>query len=270
MSLRRASWWRTTVWGVLVLASLLLRWLAPGSAAGTAHEFQVGLAAGDEGEEDADAAWDERHPVYPEDLGDNDDGGMRMLQQEAERAAQFRAVCQHLFAELDDFYKAHQGSATTYFDLERFAVARLLHHFNMEVALLAQTPLQQNWLEVLYHKIRERAPSVLFTGWWDYWGDDDDDDGVGPTDDELEILLRLDPSPLQSAEMDAATGERVFDRDALLRQVLEPFRHRGAIPNVLGIVRRRILSPLETVSYAIPSTDNLQTLAHYAPLVELG
>jgi len=82
--------------------------------------------------------------------------------------------------------------------------------------------------------------------------------------------LRLDPSPLRSAELDPTSGERVFDRDALLRQVLEPFRHRGAIPRVLGTVSRTLLSPLETVSYAIPSTDNLQTLAHYAPLVEVG
>lgn len=212
------------------------------------------------------------------------------LEDELDRAVHFRAFLKRTYAQLDEFYYANAGRAT-HFDLQRHALRQWLRYFGMDPTATMDSDhhhqgqsLRDNWLETLYRKTTALAPTVLFSVWSDinvdallFANDDDDEDGGddhyggGPTDDELQILLALDPSPLRNAEFyDPETDELVLDRPQLLRQLLEPFRHRGAMPRSLAVAWRNLFLALETVSHAIPSTQNLELLSRYAPLIEVG
>jgi len=214
-----------------------------------------------------------------QDKDDSSDAASLMsLEDELERAAQFREFAQHLLAKLDDFYYrnvvgvAPVATALTHYDMQQYAVSEWLKYLHMDPAVLTADTVHENWLEQLYCKTQQLAPRVLFSVWHNV---DDSQQIIDleeqPNDFELQVLLALDPSPLKHANWDDATGELVFlDRAALVRQLLVPFRHRGHLPKLLETVYPHMLVPLETVSHAIPSTDNLQLLARYAPLIELG
>jgi hypothetical protein len=124
----------------------------------------------------------------------------------------------------------------------------------MDPGLITQTPLTSNWLEILYEKTKSLAPSLFFKVW---------DERARPTVEELQVLLR-------TIDDDNDDDDEVMDEAILMHQLFLPFRHRGYTLILLDTFCHLVLGALKTISYAIPSQENIHVLSHYAPLVEVG
>jgi len=193
--------------------------------------------------------------------------------EEMAKARAFATFLGPILKKVDDFYVAlvdgshgdgqqQQQQQDPQSTLQNFIISTLLSSYEMNPELLTQSPLQENWLETVYNQTKAMAPTVFFSMW---------DETHQPTKQDVEILLAVDDTPKRSAQhLDPDTGKLLLDKDQMMNHLLEPFRHRGFIVGALATVSRILLAPFKSVSYAIPSSQNLELLARYAPLVEVG
>jgi hypothetical protein len=179
-----------------------------------------------------------------------------------EQAAEFGAFLRHMF----DAVETHAATLTKP-DLnaqESLILTTWLSYLKMDPALFTTTPATvntSNWLETLHRRTHQMAPAAFFRIW---------DERARPTQDEIQIALAMmddDDAPLIAAT-DKRTGQ--VQHNVLMGHLFEGFRHRGFIMVLLDNFSRVLLRSLKTISYAIPSQQNLDLIARYAPLMEVG
>ncbi|CAB9515256.1 expressed unknown protein [Seminavis robusta] len=170
------------------------------------------------------------------------------------QAADFHAFIRHMFDTID----AHAATLTKP-DLraqESLILTTWLNYFGMDPAVITQTPAPENWLETVYMHTKQLAPSLFFKVW---------DERARPTQEEIQVLLAID----DSAAVEAARQEHDY-ANVLMNYLFMEFRHRGFTMALLDTFCRVMLGPLKTVAYAIPSQQNIDLIAQYEPLIEVG
>jgi len=168
----------------------------------------------------------------------------------------------------DIFGKIENQAATmqnklTLRDQEELILTSWLKYLELDESVFYSSKLKENWLYNLHERTINMAPSTFFKVW---------DERARPTDEEIRILLTVDDSALKKAAEVSGGGNDLdsVNQDMLMNYLFMEFRQRGFQMQMLETFSRILLGPLKTISYAIPSPENLQVIGQYAPLVEVG